>query len=119
MKRISGVVVVLAASAAGAFGATGVSSASSRCQAGFTESRSATDIRVTGDTCANARKVAEAASAVAPIGCIKVLDRKTGRLGFRTPCVVRGYRCTAVGVRKNRTLHVTCTRPSRQVRFSY
>jgi hypothetical protein len=118
MRRISGVVVVVAALAGIGVGATGAGGASSRCTAGFTESRSPAQIRVLGDTCANARKVAERAGAIAPAGCVKVLDRK-GRLGFRKPCVQLGYRCTAVGVSKSRALHVTCTRGSRQIRFTY
>lgn len=118
MKRISGVVVLVAALAGIAVGAAGASGASSKCQAGFTESRSPSRLTVSGDTCANARKVAEKAGGIAPQGCIKVLDRK-GRLGFRKPCVQRNYRCTAVGVDKSRALHVTCRRGSRVIRFSY
>jgi hypothetical protein len=118
MRRISGVVVVVAALAGIGVGATGASGASSLCPAGFTEARSPTQIRVTKDTCANARKVAERAGAIAPAGCVKVLDKK-GRLGFRKPCMALSYRCTAVGVAKNRALHVTCTRGSRQIRFTY
>jgi hypothetical protein len=118
MMRISGVVVVVAALAGIGVGAAGASGASSQCAAGFTESRSPAQIRVSGDTCANARKVAERVGAIVPTGCIKLLDKK-GRLGFSKPCVRRSYRCTAVGVSKNRGLHVTCTRGSRQIRFSY
>jgi hypothetical protein len=120
MKRISRVVVVIAALAGigvGAAGASGASS-SSKCEAGFTESRSPSRLTVSGDTCANARKVASKAGAIAPAGCIKVLDRK-GRLGFRKPCVQRSYRCTAVGTDANRALKVTCTRGSKVIRFTY
>jgi hypothetical protein len=118
MKRISGFAVLVAALAGIAAGASGASGASSKCQAGFTESRSPAQLTVSGDTCANARKVAERAGAIAPAGCIKVLDRK-GRLGFRKPCVQRSYRCTAVGVAKSRALRVTCVRGSRVIRFTY
>ena len=109
-------VAALAGIALGASGASGASS--TRCQAGFTESRSPSQLTVSGDTCANARKVAERAGAIAPTGCIKVLDRK-GRLGFRRPCVQRGYSCAAVTFNKGRALRVTCSRGSRRVRFAY
>jgi hypothetical protein len=118
MKRISGVVVLVAALAGTAIGASGASGAASRCQAGFTESRSPAQLTVSGDTCANARQVADRAGAIAPKGCIKVLDRK-GHLGFRKPCVQRRYRCAAVQVNERRALRVTCKRGSRQVRFTY
>jgi hypothetical protein len=118
MKRISGVVVLVAALAGIAVGASGASGASTKCQAGFTESRSAAQLTVSGDTCANARKVAERAGAKAPIGCVKLLDRK-GHIGFRKPCVQRRYSCTAVQTNKRRALRVTCTRGSRQIRFTY
>lgn len=119
MKRISGVVVLIAALAGIAVGAAGASGASAaKCQAGFTESRSPSRLTVSGDTCANARKVAEKAGGIAPAGCIKVLDRK-GRLGFRKPCVQRSYRCTAIGTDKNRALSVTCRRGSKVIRFTY
>jgi hypothetical protein len=118
MKRISGVVVLVAALMGLAVGASGASGKSSPCQAGFTESRSAAQLTVSGDTCANAREVAERAAAKAPVGCIKLLDRK-GHLGFRKPCVQLGYSCAAVTVNKRRALHVTCTRGSRRIRFTY
>ena len=91
---------------------------STRCQAGFTESRSPAQLTVSGDTCANARHVADRAGAIAPAGCIKVLDRK-GHLGFRKPCVQRRYSCAAVQFNKRRALRVTCKRGSRQIRFTY
>ncbi|MCW2993802.1 MAG: hypothetical protein JWQ18_1297 [Conexibacter sp.] len=121
MKRISGMVVMVLALAGLALGVAGASGASrtKQCAASFTESRSAAQLTVSGDTCANARHVADKAGAVAPLGCIKLVDKKTGRLGFRKPCAQAGYRCTAVGVRKSLTLHVTCTRPGRVVRFTY
>ena len=118
MKRISGIVVLTAALAGFAVGAGGASGASTRCQAGFTESRSAAQLTVLGDTCANARQVADRAGAIAPTGCIKVLDRK-GHLGFRKPCMQRRYSCTAVPFNKRRALRVTCKRDARQVRFTY
>jgi hypothetical protein len=118
MKRISGIVVTIAAVAGMTFGAAGASGASTRCQAGFTESRSPAQLTVSGDTCANARKVADRAGAIAPNGCIKVLDRK-GHLGFRKPCVQRGYSCTATKVNQRRGLRVTCRRGSKQIRFTY
>jgi hypothetical protein len=120
MKQISGLVVMVLALAGLALGAAGASGASAKkCATGFSESRSAAQLTVSGDTCANARHVADKAGAVAPLGCIKITNKKTGRLGFRKPCVQAGYRCTAGGVRKNLTLHVTCTRPGRVVRFTY
>ncbi len=119
MQRISGIVVLVAALAAFAVGASGASGASStKCQAGFTESRSPAQLTVSGDTCANARRVAGHAGAIAPVGCIKVLDRK-GHLGFRNPCVQRRYSCSAVQFNKHRALRVTCKRGSRQIRFTY
>jgi hypothetical protein len=118
MKRISGVVVLVAALAGLAVGASGASGASSKCQAGFTESRSPSQLTVSGDTCANARKVAERAGAGAPVGCIKLLDRK-GHLGFRKPCVQLRYTCSAVQLNKRRALRVACTRGARQIRFIY
>lgn len=118
MKRISGIVVLMAALAGIVVGPSAASGASTRCQAGFTESRSASQLTVTGDTCANARRVAERAGAIAPVGCIKVLDRK-GHIGFRKPCVQRGYTCTAVQVNKRRALRVTCKRGARLIRFAY
>jgi hypothetical protein len=118
MKRISGIVVLVAALAQIAVGASGASGASSRCQAGFTESRSPAQLTVSGDTCANARQVADRAGAIAPVGCIKVLDRK-GHLGFRKPCVQRRYSCAAVQFNKRRALRVTCKRGSRQIHFTY
>jgi hypothetical protein len=118
MKRISGIVVLMAALAGIAVGASGASGASTKCQAGFTESRSPSQLTVSGDTCANARQVAEHAGAIAPAGCIKVLDRK-GHLGFRKPCVQRRYSCTAAQLYKGRALRVTCKRGSRQIRFTY
>ena len=119
MKRISGVVVLVAALAGFTAGASGASGASSKtCQSGFTESRGPSQLTVTGDTCANARQVSERAAAIAPAGCIKVLNRK-GHLGFRKPCVQRRYSCSAVQINKRRTLRVTCKRGSRQIRFMY
>jgi hypothetical protein len=118
MKRITGIVVLVAALAGIAVGASAASGAPSRCQAGFTESRSPAQLTVSGDTCANARKVADRAGAIAPVGCIKVLDRK-GHIGFRKPCVQRGYSCAAVQVNKRRALRVTCKRGPRQIRFTY
>ncbi len=119
MKRISGIVVLVAALAGFAVGASGASGASStRCQAGFTESRSPAQLTVSGDTCFNARQVADRAGEIDPAGCIKVLDRK-GHLGFRKPCLQRRYSCTAVQFNKRRALRVTCKRGSRQVRFTY
>ncbi|HEV7494028.1 hypothetical protein [Baekduia sp.] len=118
MKRISGVVVVMVALAGLAVGASGASGKSSKCQAGFTESRSPAQLTVSGDTCANARKVAERAGAKAPVGCIKLLDRK-GHIGFRKPCFQLGYSCAAVQRNQRRALRVTCTRGARQIRFTY
>jgi hypothetical protein len=118
MKRISGIVVLVAALAGIAVGASAASGAPSKCVAGFTESRSPSQLTVSGDTCVNARKVADHAGAIAPAGCIKVLDRK-GHLGFRKPCVQRRYSCTAVQVNKRRALRVTCKRGSRLIRFTY
>lgn len=119
MKRISGIVVLVAALAGIAVGASVASGASSsKCVAGFTESRSPSQLTVSGDTCVNARKVADHAGAIAPAGCIKVLDRK-GHIGFRKPCVQRRYSCTAVQVNQRRALRVTCKRGSRQIRFMY
>jgi hypothetical protein len=118
MKRISGIVVLVAALAGLAVGAAGAGAAPARCQAGFTESRSPAQLTVSGDTCFNARQVADRAGAIAPVGCIKVLDRK-GRLGFRKPCVQRRYSCTAVQFNKRRALRVTCKRGSRLIRFTY
>lgn len=119
MKRISGIVVLVAALAGIAVGASGASGASPKtCLAGFTESRGPSQLTVSGDTCANARQVSERAAAIAPAGCIKVLNRK-GHLGFRKPCVQRRYSCAAVQINKRRTLRVTCKRGSRQIRFMY
>jgi hypothetical protein len=118
MKRISGIVVLAAALGGLAAGASGASGAPSRCQAGFTESRSPAQLTVSGDTCANARLVADRAGAIAPAGCIKVLDRK-GHISFRKPCVQRRYSCAAVQFNKRRALRVTCKRGSRQIRFTY
>jgi hypothetical protein len=118
MKRISGIVVLVAALAGIVASASGASDASSKCQAGFTESRSPAQLTVLGDTCANARLVAARAGAIAPAGCIKVLDRK-GHLGFRKPCMQRRYSCTAVQFNKRRALRVICRRDARQVRFTY
>jgi hypothetical protein len=118
MKRISGIVVLIAALAGLAVGASGAGAKSTKCQAGFTESRSPAQLTVLGDTCANARKVANRTGAIAPAGCIKVLDRK-GHLGFRKPCLQLGYSCAAVTVNKRRSLRVTCTRGARRIRFTY
>jgi hypothetical protein len=118
MKRISGIVVLVAALAGLGVGASGANAKSAKCQAGFTESRSPAQLTVSGDTCANARKVADRAGAIAPAGCIKVLDRK-GHLGFRKPCVQLGYSCAAVKVNQRRALRVTCTRGARRIRFTY
>jgi len=118
MKRISGIVVLVAALAGIAVGATSASGASSKCQTGFTESRGPAGLTVSGDTCANARHVAERVGAIGSAGCIKVLDRN-GHIGFRKPCVQRRYRCTAVQFNKRRSLRVTCKRDVRQIRFTY
>jgi hypothetical protein len=118
MKRISGIVVLIAALAGIAVGASGASGASSNCQMGFTESRGPSGLTVSGDTCTNARHVAQRAGATGSSGCIKLLDRD-GHIAFRKPCVQRRYRCTAVQFNKRRSLRVTCKRDARQIRFNY
>jgi hypothetical protein len=114
--RIVAVVAVAGALGAGAAGASGAGAKS--CTAGFTEGRTASQLTVSGDTCARARAVAQRAVAIPPKGCLKVLDHK-GHLGFRRPCKVLSYTCRAVTTNQRRALRVTCTRGSRQIRFRY
>jgi hypothetical protein len=119
MKSVLGVLVVVGVAGALGAGAAGASGAgATSCTAGFTESRTASELTVSGDTCAMARKVAQRAVAIPPKGCLKVLDHK-GHLGFRRPCAVLSYTCRAVTTNKRRALKVTCTRGSRQIRFRY
>jgi hypothetical protein len=114
--------VVAAMGAIGVVGAgPGIASGagSKSCQAGFTESRSATQLRVSGDTCANARKVSGQAVGIAPRGCLKVTNRTKGQVAFKKPCVQLSYTCRATTFNQRRSLKVTCTRGSRQIRFQY
>ncbi|HWH94313.1 MAG TPA: hypothetical protein VNT03_10670 [Baekduia sp.] len=117
MKRIGMIAAVLGVVGAMSAGTAGASG-SKPCTAGFTESRSASQLTVSGDTCANARKVARRVLAIVPTGCLKILDHQ-GRVGFRKPCVKLSYTCTAVSVDSRRALKVSCTRGSRQIRFRY
>jgi hypothetical protein len=112
MKRIFGIGV--AAAAVVVLHAPGASAR--QCAAGFTESRSPSGLTVTGDTCANGRKVALRTAAVVPTGCIKTKGRK---LTFRAPCVRLGYRCTAASLLAGKSLRVTCTRGAKRIRFAY
>ena len=122
MKRVLGILAVVGvagAMGAGATGASGASGAGAKsCTSGFTEGRSASRLTVSGDTCAAARKVALRTLAIAPKGCLKVVDHK-GHITFRRPCVQLSYSCSAVTTDHRRALKVTCTRGSRQIRFRY
>ena len=116
--RVVAVVGVVGALGAGAGGASGAGTKAKSCTAAFTEGRTASQLKVTGDTCAKARAVANRVLAVGTAGCLKVLDHK-GHLGFRKPCVRLSYSCTAVTYNNRRSLKVACTRGSRQIRFRY
>jgi len=119
MKRVLGILAVVVVAGAMGAGATGASGAAAKsCTSGFTEGRSASRLTVSGDTCATARKVALRTLAIAPKGCLKVVDHK-GHITFRRPCVQLSYSCSAVTTDQRRALKVTCTRGSRQIRFRY
>jgi hypothetical protein len=118
MKWIGGVVAVVGVVGVLGAGTAGASGKLS-CASGFTESRGASQITVSGDSCANARAVAERTVAVAPAGCVKVVSRTKGTLSFRKPCTQLSYKCTAVTTNQRRALKVTCVRGARQIRFRY
>ena len=115
MKWIA-VVAVVGGLGIGASGAAGAGATS--CTSGFTEARTASQLSVSGTSCATGRKVAERAVGIVPRGCVKVLDRK-GHIGFRRPCVQLSYKCTAVSTNQRRALKVTCKRGARTIRFHY
>jgi hypothetical protein len=121
MKNVVAVVAMagaLGALGASAGGAAGAATKAKSCTAGFTEGRTASQLTVSGDTCAKARAVANRVVAVGSAGCLKVLDHQ-GHLSFRKPCVRLSYSCKAVTYNSRRSLKVTCTRGSRQIRFRY
>jgi hypothetical protein len=120
MKSLLGVLAITSALGVPAVVAGGASGAGAKsCQSGFTESRSATNLTVSGDTCGNARRVAERTVGIAPTGCVKVTSRKKGTITFKRPCVRYSYRCRATSFNNRRSLKVTCTSGSRQIRFRY
>lgn len=87
------------------------------CTAPFTESRAPVALVATGEKCAIARKVATRVAAVAPSGCI-VTSKGSRSVKLRTPCVRLGYSCRATTLKHDK-LRVTCTRATKQIRFTY
>jgi hypothetical protein len=119
MRHLVGIWVALAVMA-GLFAAAATpraSAAAKQCQAGFTESRAPVALVVSGDTCANGRKVALRVAGAAPSGCIKA--GTSGRLSFRRPCTRLRYTCSAVSRSAGKSLRVLCSRGSRSIRFTY
>jgi hypothetical protein len=118
LVRVVAVVGVAGALGAGPSGASGAGAKAKSCTSRFNEGRTASQLTVSGDTCAKARAVAQRVVAVGSAGCLRVLDHN-GHLGFRKPCVRLSYSCTAVSYNSRRSLKVTCRRGSRQIRFRY
>jgi hypothetical protein len=116
MKGLMGIIGLTATVTALTVGTAGASGASS-CVGGFSEARAPQALRVTGDTCNNARKLANLVVGLPPKGCLKT-DKK-GHVTLRTACVVRSYHCTGASISKGFSLSVTCRRGARVVRFRY
>ena len=108
-----------AAVASVTFAAAGAGGAQARsCTATFSETRAPTTLSATGETCANARKVATRVGGLAPSGCIVLTKGRRQRVKFRSPCVRLNYTCRATAL-KDGQLRVACSRGARRIRFIY
>lgn len=88
------------------------------CSTPYQARRTPQGIKATGLRCPTAVKVALAAGAKTPSGCVKFLDADN-HLAFARPCVRHGYRCTARTSVQGRVLNATCKRGGKTIRFQF